>query len=153
MERSKLNADVISGAVLAALGVFIVLSARQWDYHSPDGPGPGFFPMWYGIAMIALALLLMYTAFTRPSVAGAPPVWHEIGHALAVWAAFAVSVALLKVLGFMIAFGLLSLFVVVAIYRRPIGVGLAVAVGNSLVFYLLFPLALNVSLPVGFLGF
>ena len=47
--------DVVSGAVLAGLGVFIVLEARRWEYLAPDGPGPGFFPMWYGIALIALS--------------------------------------------------------------------------------------------------
>src|SRR5262249_47572898 len=48
------DGDVISGAVLSALGLFIFLRAHQWDYSGPDGPGPGFFPTWYGLGMIAL---------------------------------------------------------------------------------------------------
>src|SRR5262245_52779331 len=51
--------DVISGAVLAALGVFIITQALAWDYYTLDGPGPGFFPFWYGIAMVVLSLLLI----------------------------------------------------------------------------------------------
>jgi len=38
-------------------------------------------------------------------------------------------------------------------YRRPLGTAVAVAVGISVTFYLLFPLALNVELPIGKLGF
>ena len=51
--------DVISGAVLAALGVYIITQARAWDYYTLDGPGPGFFPFWYGVVMLVLSLLLI----------------------------------------------------------------------------------------------
>jgi hypothetical protein len=37
-------------------------------------------------------------------------------------------------------------------YRRPLKMAFAVAAGTALGFYLIFPLALNVSLPVGVLG-
>ena len=33
---------------------FIVTQARFWNYYTPDGPGPGFFPTWYGLLMIGL---------------------------------------------------------------------------------------------------
>jgi hypothetical protein len=69
-----------------------------------------------------------------------------------VWLAFTISIALLKVLGFMLAFGLLTFFVVALIYRRPWKVAIAVAAGTSLGFYLVFPLALSVALPVGVFG-
>jgi hypothetical protein len=38
-------------------------------------------------------------------------------------------------------------------YRRPLGTAVAVSAGMAAGFYLLFPLALNVELPVGKLGF
>src|SRR5215203_4337544 len=56
------SGDVISGAVLAALGVYIFTQSRAWDYYTPDGPGPGFFPSWYGALMAALSLLLIWNA-------------------------------------------------------------------------------------------
>lgn len=162
------NGDAISAAVLAGLGGYIAMEARRWDYMTPDGPGPGFFPMWYGIALIVLSLVVIGGRIFRiareghgEGIAGAPgsagtggaaQKRREIYHALAVWAAFTVSIALLKVLGFMIAFGLLTLFIVAIIYRRPWKVALAVAVGTSLGFYLVFPLALSVALPVGVFG-
>jgi putative tricarboxylic transport membrane protein len=143
--------DLASGAALVALGVFIVLQARRWEYLGPDGPGPGFFPLWYGIAMIALALLLMARS-TGPR--GAPHAgFRVVARPLAAWGALAACVALLSVLGFLVAFGLFAFFVTAVMYRQPILPSLAVAAGCALGFYLLFPLALNVALPTGFLGF
>jgi len=156
MERSWFSrGDVISGMVLAALGVYIIVEARQWEYLGADGPGAGFFPLWYGIAMVVLALLLVGGSLLRRAAAAhaAPANWRKVGHALTSWAAFAVSIALLKPLGFLVSFALFTFFVVAVIYRRPLPAALAIAVGGALGFYLVFPLALNVSLPVGMFGF
>ena len=44
--------DFWAGLVMAALGMFVVTQAYAWDYMTEDGPGAGFFPLWYGIAML-----------------------------------------------------------------------------------------------------
>ena len=156
MEESGYSrGEVVSGAVLAALGVYITVEAWQWEYLTADGPGPGFFPLWYGIAMVVLGLVLVGSNLLRRATAAhAEPVnWGKIRHAGITWTAFAVSIALLKPLGFLVSFALFTFFVVAGIYRRPLPAALATAVGCSLGFYLVFPLALNVSLPVGVFGF
>ena len=146
--------DIVSGAALAGLGIFIITEARRWEYLGPDGPGPGFFPLWYGIALVALSTLLVaMTLAQRAREPGGAVNWREIGRALAAWLGLAACVGLLKVLGFLLAFGLFTLFLVAVMYRRPLGTALAVSVGMSLGFYLLFPVALNVALPVGPFGF
>jgi putative tricarboxylic transport membrane protein len=146
------SGDLASGALLVALGVFIVLHARRWEYLGPDGPGPGFFPLWYGIAMIALAVLLIANSIGSRTTAARVEL-RTIRRPLAAWAALAVCVALLNVLGFLLAFGLFAFFVTAVMYRRPIVPSVAVAVGCALGFYLVFPVALNVALPTGLLGF
>ena len=146
--------DIVSGAVLAGLGIYIIVEAWRWEYLGPDGPGPGFFPVWYGVTMVVLALLLVATSLKR--IAGEPgkPVdWGEVGRVLVAWTALALCVGFLKLLGFLLAFGLFTFFLVAVMYRRSLGTAAAVSVGVSLGFYLLFPLALNVALPVGRLGF
>ena len=140
--------------MLAGLGIFIISEARGWEYTDPDGPGPGFFPMWYGIAMVALSVLLVGISMATPAGgSGAATNWRETGRVLASCAAFALCVGLLKVLGFLLAFTLFTFFLVAVMYRRPLGTALAVSVAMTVGFYLLFPLALNVELPVGKLGF
>ena len=151
--------DIVSGAVLAGLGIFIILEARGWDYLSTEGPGPGFFPLWYGMLMVALSLLLIVTSVVKRGAAGASAAgakavnWLDVGRALTAWIALAICVGLLKVLGFGIAFGLFTFFLVYIMYRRPLIPAIAVAVGVCVGFYLVFPLALNVGLPAGKFGF
>jgi putative tricarboxylic transport membrane protein len=152
--KSVANGDVVSGGVLAGLGVFVVIEARHWDYLAADGPGPGFFPLWYGLALIALSLALVIGALKRGAAAPAQRVkWGEMGRALLAWAALTTAIGLLSVLGFVVSFALLTFFIISIMYRRPLGFGLAAGVVSAAAFYLVFPLALNVSLPVGLFGF
>ncbi len=154
MQSIPNKGDVISGAVLAALGVYIISEARQWNFTGAEGPGPGFFPIWYGVAMVVLSLVLVAASVLRPSVKAKAAVdWTGIGRALTVWAAFALSIGLLKFIGFLTALALLTLFIVAVMYGKSWKLALTVAVGNAAGFYLVFPLALDLSLPVGPLGF
>lgn len=154
MTQSKwIKGDVVSGAVLAALGAYIVSQAWRWDYSTAEGPGPGFFPMWYGLAMVVLSLILVVRSGFSATTAGKAVDWTGIGRALIVWAAFAVCVVMIKPLGFLLALALLTLFIVAVMYGQPLKVALAVAVGNAAGFYLVFGLALQLSLPAGPLGF
>src|SRR5256714_12713852 len=133
--------DVISGAVLAALGVFIITQALAWDYYTLDGPGPGFFPFWYGVAMVVLSLLLVLNA-ARAGDDGeskAAVDWPATGRAMTTWLAFALSVGPMDFLGFLISFALLAFFIVAVIFRRPFVTATMVAVASALAFHLIFP--------------
>jgi len=145
--------DLVSGAVLAALGVFVLVEARQWDYLAADGPGPGFFPMWYGAALVALSVVLCAGALTRARRAGTSVGRPGIARAACVWVALALAIALLEVLGFSLSIGLLTVFIACAMYGRPLRFGLTAGVLVPAAFHLVFTLALGVSLPAGFLGF
>ena len=59
------SGDFWSGLALAALGAYVVTTAYRWDYMTEEGPGAGFFPMWYGGLMLALSLVLAATG--RPA--------------------------------------------------------------------------------------
>jgi putative tricarboxylic transport membrane protein len=147
------NGEVISGAVLAALGVYIFLQSRAWDYTTPDGPGPGFFPTWYGVAMVVLSLWLVVTSARKGTDARGQIDWPAVSRALGTWAAFAVSVALMGVLGFVVSFALLTLFIVMFVFRRSWLTAAITAVACALVFHIIFPVIMNVPLPTGLLGF
>jgi putative tricarboxylic transport membrane protein len=136
------SGDFWSGLALAALGGTIVYQARGWEYLGQDGPGPGFFPLWYGIAMLALSLVLVFSRKENQKIE-----WRGAGRAFAAWGGFAVSVAVLKLVGFLVSFAVLTFFLVAVMYRRPLRVAALVAIGVAAGFYLIFPLALGVALP------
>jgi putative tricarboxylic transport membrane protein len=146
------DGELISGAVLAALGTYIFLQARAWDYYTADGPGPGFFPSWYGVVMVVLSLALIVVRLRsdRPAISVD---WPAAARALSTWAAFALSVALMGTLGFLLSFALLTFFVVTVVFKRPPLTAGATAVLTALGFYAIFPFALSIELPTGVLGF
>lgn len=153
-EKSQKTGDLWSGLVLAALGVYIVVQARGWDYLTPDGPGAGFFPLWYGIVMIVLSVALVISSIVRArSEADGAIDWTRARRTLLAWLALVVCVALLKVLGFVLSYALFTFFIVWAMYQRPSHKAALIAVASSAGFYLIFSVALGVALPVGVLGF
>jgi putative tricarboxylic transport membrane protein len=152
-DGTRKSGDLWSGVALAALGLYIIVQARQWEYLGPEGPGPGFFPFWYGVAMLGLSALLIVSHLRRVSARRNPIEWVKVGRALSTWLSLAVSVALFKPLGFVISFALLTYFIVAVMYRRPLKTAALVAVASAGGFYLVFDRALGVPLPVGVLGF
>ena len=143
--------DFWSGMALAALGAYILGQARQWVYMGEEGPGPGFFPMWYGGAMVVLSLLLVAGAVLKPGPDGKAIRWGEVGRALICWVAFAACIGLLKTLGFAVAFALLTWFIVAVMYREPQRKAWALAIGGALLFHALFVVVLDIQLPEGLL--
>jgi putative tricarboxylic transport membrane protein len=154
MSRRLHDGDILSGAVLGALGIYVVAEARVWTYYGSDGPGPAFFPIIQGIALVGLSLLLIIRALRQSGPANKNEIdWTGTGRALGTWAAFAGCIALMEALGFLLAFALLTFFLVVVIFKRPLLVGAATAIGCALAFYVTFPFLLGLSLPTGPLGF
>jgi putative tricarboxylic transport membrane protein len=145
--------DLWSGLGFAALGAYIIAEARRWEYAGPDGPGPGFFPLWYGAAMVALSGALVISSALRKGTHDGGIAWRKLGRALGTWLALAISVALCEYIGLVSSLALLTFFVVAVIYRRPLRVAATVGLFLAAGFYVVFPLLLGVSLPAGLFGF
>src|SRR6266705_4715942 len=152
-DGTRKSGDLWSGVALAALGGYIIIQARQWEYLGPEGPGAGFFPLWYGVAILGLSALLIVSNLRRGAVRGNAIDWARLGRALSTWVSLAVSVALFKPLGFVISLALLTYLIVAVMYRRPLATAALTAVASAAGFYLVFDRALGVPLPVGILGF
>lgn len=146
------NGDVLSAAALAALGVYVFAEAWSWPYYNEDGPGPGFFPVWYGVVMVVLSLALIAMTIAKLPRAETPD-WQGISRALITWAAFAISAALMGWLGFLVSFALLTFFMITYVFRQPAVTAGVAAVIAAAAFYLVFPFALSVPLPTGVFGF
>ena len=146
-----MNRDFWSGLALAALGTYIVASARGWTYMGEDGPGPGFFPLWYGSLMVVLSLWLVASAVLKRGPAGAPIQWSELRRALTCWLAFVVAIALMPLWGFFVSFALLTWFIVAVLARKSQRIAIVLALGGTAAFYAVFALALDLGLPRGLL--
>lgn len=149
------KSELACSAILVALGVFVAWESLAWEYMTRDGPGPGFFPLWIGLAMIALSAL--YIGLLAYDIVRRQPVhrtnWSGTGRVLAGWAAFMVAAALLKPAGFIASFTLLVVFLVRVIFGRSLVAAFAVGLGSASGFWVLFVKLLNVRLPTGPWGF
>jgi putative tricarboxylic transport membrane protein len=154
MSRRLHDGDILSGAFLGALGIYVISEARGWTYYASDGPGPAFFPIVEGVALIGLSLLLIVRRLRQSRDTQKEKTdWPGTIRALGTWAAFAGSIALMETLGFVLSLALLTFFMVVVIFKRPPVVGALTALGCALAFYVTFPVLLGLSLPTGPLGF
>ena len=125
------------------------------SYVSEVGPGPGFFPLWLGIGLVLLASYLMITSVVRSRHADKDEsrLAKGTGRALAGWLALMVAIGLLGRIGFALSFVILTIFLIVALDRRPALLAVGVAIGLALAFHLIFVVALDVSLPKTSWGF
>jgi putative tricarboxylic transport membrane protein len=145
----------IVGACLAAFGIYVIFVASKLPYVSEVGPGPGFFPLWLGIGLIIFSSCLVLSsssAFTNES-RGDTSSWRASGRALSGWFGLMVAIALFGWIGFTVSFVVLTVFLIVALDRRPFLLSVGIGIGLAMAFHLLFVIALDVPLPAGPWGF
>ncbi|CAH1650163.1 Putative tricarboxylic transport membrane protein [Hyphomicrobiales bacterium] len=147
------DGDIVSGALLAALGTYIISKASTWDYMTTNGPGPGFFPLWYGICIVVLSLGLVGCALFRGVGEAHEPIdWRGVGRAIVTWLAFVVATAFMPYLGFVIAFTLLCFCLIHVVFRQSLLRAIVASVAITAVFKLIFVVLLQLDLPIGALG-
>lgn len=152
MTRNK--GDLISGVCLAAFGIYVVSVAAKLSYVAEVGPGSGFFPLWLGIGLVLFSFYLMFASWVRSNdVKSEAQSWKVAGRVLAGWLAMMVAIALLDKVGFVVSFVILTLFLLVALDRRPALLAVAVGIALAVSFHLLFVVALDVTLPKAVWGF
>jgi putative tricarboxylic transport membrane protein len=144
--------DMMSGVVLAGIGIFVILHGRSLNYMDEFGPGPGFLPRWLGLLLTGLALGLIISSVRRPRAEHSPDAGTVPGRALLAACGLVATVASLRTLGFIASFALLSFFLVYAVERRSLARAIAVTAGLALGFFLLFRVILPVPLPTGLWG-
>jgi putative tricarboxylic transport membrane protein len=150
MQRSAISmGDIISGAALAVLGTYVVLAAREWEFYGADGPGPGFFPVCYGICIIAGSLALVIQGLRKRTVSGEPTHWAGIALALGVWVVFALTLPVMKYVGFPIALAGMIVFFLQFVFKRSWLFTVVAAILTPIGFVIIFPTLLHVQLPVG----
>lgn len=153
MRRDKGN--LTAGIVLAGFGLYVISVAVRLPYVSDVGPGPGFFPLWLGIGLVLFASTLIFTSIAslRQGPTKETEAWRLMARSLSGWLALMIAIALLGSIGFVASFIILTIFLIVALERRPALLALGVGVGLAVAFHLIFVVALDVSLPKAVWGF
>ncbi|MHA6730206.1 tripartite tricarboxylate transporter TctB family protein [Devosia sp. A369] len=147
--------DLVTSVILVALSLYILTSSLGWSYFSQNGPGPGYFPFWYGLLLLLLAIVLGLRSVVGVRRDQAPNEAEDTSGAwrsLASCGALAVATLLIYVIGLMSSFALLALFLVRFIFGRSMKEAFVVALVGSAVLYLIFEVGLGMQLPVGIWG-
>lgn len=150
MPRQKIaTADLISGFVLSCLGAYIVWQSSAWRIFGPEGPGPGFFPLFYGGLMFAVAAYIALRSLRRAPAESKAEAKDHTGTwlALLTWAGLALSIPLMIVLGFVVGFSVFTFFLIRLVFGTSWLRALIAAVAISLSIYIVFPVLLAVDLP------
>ena len=149
------QADRIGAALLLLLGVAYAATALQrYTYWDANGPGSGFFPFWLGLALAALAALLLVGAMRRAEAGRAwVPRGHGAARLIAVVVATAAFIALMPVLGMTLGTALFLGVLLRALERHTWRATVSVSLGVAAANWVVFALWLKVPFPVGVLGF
>ena len=150
------RADVWIGLLLAVACLAVLWQATALPYFAPTGPGPGFFPLWLAVIGAGLAMLIAVNAQRTPGLAAGPT--EHGGRAGLLRIALAtgglvLTIALIPVLGLILAVLVYLLFLALAIERLSLPVGIGTSIGTMAFVYVVFARLLRVPFPTGPLGF
>jgi hypothetical protein len=145
------NVDIGLGLGLIPFALFAIQQSVSLPLQQRGGvPGPGMAPLLLSIALLLLAALLVVSRL-RGAVDGFGDVtWPsrpELVRVGAVAVAIALSIAFLKLLGYVVSTVLLVSFLVLAIERVPLRKAIVMIVVLPALFYIVFGVLLRVRLP------
>jgi putative tricarboxylic transport membrane protein len=147
------SADRVAAVALILLAAWFVAIGRRFPYWHPDtGPGSGFLPVWLGLALAVLAVLLFLNAGGETPGVTWVPGRVALRRLALILGASVVFVVVMDAVGMIVGTALFLVFVlrVVERYRWTTVVGVAVAAAAAN--YLVFTHWLRVPFPTGVLG-
>jgi putative tricarboxylic transport membrane protein len=158
--RTMRRPTQIFSAVLFMFAAFFVREAIDLVYYTQFGPGPGFFPFWLGIIMMALSAYLAFQATFRPTEKMPDDFFASRAGYLRAGAcvlAFLWGILMMDVIGFRLTMLVFFLFLLLVLGRLHGIRGAVTTVGVSLIgswgSFWLFDTMLRVPLPRGMLGY
>lgn len=142
--------DLIGGGVLLAVGLYAMIVGTKLGLGQISDPQPGFFPFWSG-AVIALLSALVVIEALRGKCSDAEALG-TIGKPAFMIASLAAYVAVLNLLGYLLATAVLAVLLLWVLGARKwwaLALAALLIAGGS---YTLFDRLLNVTLPAGILA-
>lgn len=143
--RHRDQQDLIGGALLFALGVFVALYSQRYDFGTPSRMGPGYFPHILGWLLAGLGVLVALPAWFRRRSAALDIQWKNAAFVIGAIVLFALT---LKPLGIVLA-TFASAFVATLAEDEITWPGrVAVSAGVALVTVAIFIWGLSMVLPL-----
>jgi len=162
-KRLKMKADIISGIVFFLMGCYIFFKGTLIpEAELQRGPGPGFFPMFIGILLGVLGLLLAVLCYTTRSklLVTQPAKESEVSelfsgtnqeskikNVVMIIFSLVVYILVLPYLGFTLTSTLFGGFYLFVFFQKNIIRSLFTSLLIAVTGYVLFKIALSVSLP------
>jgi hypothetical protein len=144
MERSV--KDVIAGLAFIGFGAAFALGALSYDVGTPVRMGPGFFPLVVGVLLGIMGVVIV----ARSAIEGepgeiTPPPWRALGLIIGALLVFGLTV---RGLGLVPTIFLTAILSALASRHTGLLMGLALALGLTVVSVLIFVVALGLRLPL-----
>lgn len=144
--------DRITGIVTLLLSVYMIISAVGMNYWHDTTPGPGFMPLWTGIAIGLTSIYLIAKTFIKPSTEESPFKKEEVRSMGVILGGVVGAVLVSYVFGFMIALCLMIGFMMRFLGTTRWRTICLVSVISTLALYLVFVAALGVPMPDSLIG-
>ena len=161
-QKPMKRANQITGIILLIFSGYVIMASMQMPLRQITGrtsfaPSTGFLPMWLGVLMAILSILLIVNATLRerrfrPGGRSFPR-GKALAGVLLFLAGLAAYIALLEVLGYLSATVLLTAFLLRFVMQAGWMRTLLVSVGASIVLFVIFQVLLHVELPKNMFGF
>jgi hypothetical protein len=147
-------ADRVAAVALIVFAAWFVAIGRRFPYWRVEtGPGSGFLPVWLGIALAALAILLFVNAGAATAGDGRwLPERAALRKLALILGASVLFVVAMDAVGMIVGSALFLVFVLRVVERYRWATVLGVAVAAAAANYVVFTYWLKVPFPTGLLG-
>jgi len=146
----RLRGELVAGVLCLLFGVLWIGSALGLPYMGEYAPASGFLPLWLGVGLVALSGVHVLSCLRAHAPEVAAGHWRKV---LAVALGLAACVAVIELLGFVVAVSVYLLFLLRTVEKESWVTSLGVSVGTVAVLFGLFRAWLQVPLPKGPWGF
>jgi putative tricarboxylic transport membrane protein len=136
--------------IFLLLSAYIVWYSLMLEYYTSLGPGPGFFPLWLGVAMGILSMIWFVQIKILPRQTKDEdflPKRSGVIRILSIIGALVMISYLMDIFGFQLMMFLFLVFLLIILGRQPVWLTLVVSFLGSFGVYHLFGGYLDVSLP------
>jgi len=150
----KNRIDLISSIIWIAIGVFVIYGTGDLPYTDEFGFGPRFFPLWLGIFLIFLGIILGIQSLLIKEKQYIDIVSRaNLGRMFLIVAGFFGYAFLVERAGFFLSAGLLFFFLLFVVEKKSWKFSIVAAVLSYLGLWLIFDLVIDVGLPLGIMEF